>query len=96
MKTILDYIESQEGRESSHGGKRAAGDGYSSSPDYRHGIQGAPRAGEVFGPVLAVIKAKNYDTHWKSPTTPSRPDRAVYPKIPKKSARPRSLHVGIY
>ena len=64
MKTILDYIEigKKEGRLVA-GGSRAAGDGYFVEPTI---IADLPPRGrlaqeEVFGPVLAVIKAKNFD-----------------------------------
>jgi 1-pyrroline-5-carboxylate dehydrogenase len=64
MKTILGYIEKgkSEGRLIS-GGKRAAGDGWFVEPTV---IADVPPTGviaqeEIFGPVLAVIKANDYD-----------------------------------
>src|SRR5215475_8957967 len=64
MKSILDYIEvgKKEGRLAA-GGKRAAGDGYFIEPTIIADVPAKARLAqeEVFGPVLAVIKAKNYD-----------------------------------
>lgn len=64
MKTILDYIEigKQEGRLVTGGG-RAAGDGYFIEPTIIADVDPKARLAqeEVFGPVLAVIKAKNFD-----------------------------------
>lgn len=62
--SILDYIETgkTEG-ELVHGGMRAAGDGYFITPTIFTDV--APDATisqeEIFGPVLAVIKASDYD-----------------------------------
>ena len=64
MKTILDYIEvgKKEGRLVA-GGSRAAGDGYFIEPTIIADVPPKARLAqeEVFGPVLAVIKAKNFD-----------------------------------
>src|SRR5260370_18838198 len=64
MKTILDYIEvgKKEGKLLT-GGKRAAGDGYFIEPTIIADVDPHAQLAqeEVFGPVLAVIKAKNYD-----------------------------------
>src|SRR5204862_8079240 len=64
MKTILDYIEvgKKEGKLLT-GGKRAAGDGYFIEPTIIADVDPKARLAreEVVGPVLAVIKAKNYD-----------------------------------
>jgi 1-pyrroline-5-carboxylate dehydrogenase len=64
MKTILDYIEvgKKEGKLVA-GGKRAAGDGYFVEPTIIADVDPKARLAqeEVFGPVLTVIKAKNYD-----------------------------------
>jgi len=64
MKTILDYIEigKKEGKLLT-GGRRAAGDGYFIEPTIIADVDPKARLAqeEVFGPVLAVIKAKNYD-----------------------------------
>jgi len=64
MQTILDYIEKgkREGR-LLIGGRRASGDGWFLEPTVIADV--APTATiaqeEIFGPVLAVIKAKDYD-----------------------------------
>jgi 1-pyrroline-5-carboxylate dehydrogenase len=64
MKTILGYIDAgkKEGRLVA-GGNRAAGDGYFIEPTVIADI--APKARifqeEIFGPVLAVTKAKDFD-----------------------------------
>src|SRR5207248_9567496 len=64
MKSILDYIEvgRKEGRLVA-GGKRAAGNGYFIEPTIIADVPPKARLAqeEVFGPVLAVIQAKNYD-----------------------------------
>ena len=64
MKTILDYIEigKKEGRLVT-GGKRAPGDGYFVEPTIIADVDPKARLAqeEVFGPVLAVIKAKNFE-----------------------------------
>jgi 1-pyrroline-5-carboxylate dehydrogenase len=64
MKSILNYIEvgRKEGRVIS-GGARATGDGYFIQPTIIADIDPKARLSqeEIFGPVLAVIKAKDYD-----------------------------------
>jgi 1-pyrroline-5-carboxylate dehydrogenase len=64
MKSILNYIEvgKKEGRLVT-GGQRAAGDGYCIQPTVIADIPPMGRLSqeEIFGPVLAVIKAKDYD-----------------------------------
>ncbi len=64
MKGILDYIEvgKQEGRVLT-GGERAPGDGYFIEPTIIADVDPKARLAqeEVFGPVLTVIKAKNFD-----------------------------------
>ena len=64
MKTILDYVEigKTEGRLVA-GGSRAAGEGYFVEPTIIADVPPKARLAqeEVFGPVLAVIKAKNFD-----------------------------------
>jgi 1-pyrroline-5-carboxylate dehydrogenase len=64
MKSILNYIEvgKQEGRVVT-GGARAAGDGYFIQPTVIADIVPKARLSqeEIFGPVLAVIKAKDFD-----------------------------------
>jgi 1-pyrroline-5-carboxylate dehydrogenase len=64
MKSILNYIEvgKQEGRLIT-GGERAPGDGYFIQPTVIADIAPMARLSqeEIFGPVLAVIKAKDFD-----------------------------------
>jgi 1-pyrroline-5-carboxylate dehydrogenase len=64
MKTIQEYIEigKKEGRLVAGGG-RAAGDGYFVEPTIIADVEPKARLAqeEVFGPVLAVIKAKNFE-----------------------------------
>ena len=64
MKTIQEYIEigKKEGRLVTGGG-RAAGDGYFVEPTIIADVEPKARLAqeEVFGPVLAVIKAKNFE-----------------------------------
>ena len=64
MKGILNYIEvgKKEGRLMTGGG-RAAGEGYFVEPTIIADVDPKARLAqeEVFGPVLAVIKAKNFD-----------------------------------
>src|SRR5260370_37320035 len=63
MKTILDYIEvgKKEGKLLT-GGKRAAGDGYFIEPTIIADVDPKARLAqeEVFGAVLAGVKARNY------------------------------------
>ena len=74
MKTILGYIESgkNEGKLVA-GGERAAGDGYFIPPTVIADVDPKARIfqEEIFGPVLAVIKARDFDHASKSPTTPN-------------------------
>jgi 1-pyrroline-5-carboxylate dehydrogenase len=64
MKTILDYIEvgKKEGK-LVHGGGCAPGDGYFVQPTIIADIDPKARISqeEIFGPVLAVIKARDFD-----------------------------------
>ena len=64
MKSILDYIEygKKDGRLITGGG-RAAGEGYFIEPTVIADIKPKSKLEqeEIFGPVLAVIKSKNYD-----------------------------------
>ena len=64
MKSILNYIEigKKEGRLVT-GGERAPGDGYFIQPTVIADIDPMARLSqeEVFGPVLAVVKAKDFD-----------------------------------
>src|SRR5881409_786904 len=99
MKTILDYIEvgKKEGKLLT-GGKRAAGDGYFIEPTIIADV--APKARlaqeEVFGPVLAVIKAKNYDQALEiANNTEFGLTGAVYSKNPEKIRKAEeTFHVG--
>jgi 1-pyrroline-5-carboxylate dehydrogenase len=64
MKTILDYIEigKKEGRLVA-GGHAAGGEGYFIEPTIIADVSPKSRIAqeEIFGPVLAVIKARNFD-----------------------------------
>jgi 1-pyrroline-5-carboxylate dehydrogenase len=64
MKTILEYIEygKKDGRLIT-GGSRAPGEGYFVQPTVIADIKPKSKLEqeEIFGPVLAVIKSKNYD-----------------------------------
>ena len=64
MQSILNYIETggREGRLLT-GGKRAPGDGYFIQPTVIADLDPMARLSreEIFGPVLAVVKAKNFD-----------------------------------
>src|SRR5213592_576546 len=99
MKSILDYIEvgKREGRLLT-GGKRAAGDGYFIEPTIIADV--APKARlaqeEVFGPVLAVIKAKNFDQALEiANNTEFGLTGAVYSKNPEKIKKAEeTFHVG--
>jgi 1-pyrroline-5-carboxylate dehydrogenase len=99
MKSILDYIEEgkKEGRLVA-GGKRAAGDGYFLEPTVIADI--GPKARifqeEIFGPVLAVTKAKDFD-HALAMANDSEfgLTGAVYSQNPQKIARAEEeFHVG--
>jgi 1-pyrroline-5-carboxylate dehydrogenase len=65
MKTILGYIEKgvAEGGRLLTGGKRAPGDGYTVEPTVIGDVEPGATISqqEIFGPVLALIKAKDYD-----------------------------------
>jgi 1-pyrroline-5-carboxylate dehydrogenase len=99
MKTILDYIEvgKKEGRVVA-GGKRAAGDGYFVEPTIVADVDPKARLAqeEVFGPVLAVIKAKNFDQAMEiANNTEFGLTGAVYSKNPEKIRRAEEdFHVG--
>ncbi|HEV1994927.1 MAG TPA: L-glutamate gamma-semialdehyde dehydrogenase [Candidatus Acidoferrum sp.] len=64
MQTVLDYIEvgKEEGRLLTGGG-RAPGDGYFVQPTILADVDPRARIAqeEIFGPVLAVIKARDFD-----------------------------------
>jgi 1-pyrroline-5-carboxylate dehydrogenase len=91
MKGILNYIEvgKQEGRLMTGGG-RAAGDGYFIEPTIIADVDPKARLAqeEVFGPVLAVIKAKNFDHAMEiANNTEFGLTGAVYSKNPEKIRR---------
>lgn len=91
MKGILDYIEvgKKEGRLVAGGG-RAAGDGYFVEPTIIADVDPKARLAqeEVFGPVLAVIKAKNFDHAMEiANNTEFGLTGAVYSKNPEKIRR---------
>jgi len=101
MKTILEYIEQgkKDGRIVT-GGARAinAGEGYYLQPTVIADI--APKSKleqeEIFGPVLAVIKSKNYDHALEiANDTEFGLTGAVYTKSKEKIERAiREFHVG--
>ena len=99
MKTILDYIEigKKEGKLLT-GGKRAAGDGYFIEPTIIADVDPKARLAqeEVFGPVLAVIKAKNFDQALEiANNTEFGLTGAVYSKNPEKIRKAEeTFHVG--
>jgi 1-pyrroline-5-carboxylate dehydrogenase len=91
MKGILSYIEvgKKEGRLMTGGG-RAAGDGYFVEPTIIADVDPKARLAqeEVFGPVLAVIKAKNFDHAMEiANNTEFGLTGAVYSKNPEKIRR---------
>jgi 1-pyrroline-5-carboxylate dehydrogenase len=99
MKTILDYIETgkKEGR-LVVGGKRAEGEGYFLEPTVIADIRPNARIfqEEIFGPVLAVTKAKDFD-HALQMANDSEfgLTGAVYSRNPKKIERAaEEFHVG--
>ena len=99
MKTILGYIDvgKKEGRRVAGGG-RAAGDGYFLDPTIIADVDPKARLAqeEVFGPVLAVIKAKNFDHALEiANNTEFGLTGAVYSKNPDKIRRAEEeFHVG--
>ena len=101
MKTILGYIEhgKKDGRLIT-GGARAtnAGEGYFIQPTVIADIQPKSKLEqeEIFGPVLAVIKAKNYDHALEiANDTEFGLTGAVYTKSREKIDRAiREFHVG--
>ena len=101
MKSILDYIEigKKEGRLITGGGRATnAGEGYFLQPTVIADIPPKSRLEqeEVFGPVLAVIKAKNYDHALEiANDTEFGLTGAVYTKSREKIERAvREFHVG--
>ena len=101
MKSILDYIEigKKDGRLITGGGRATnAGEGYFLQPTVIADIPPKSRLEqeEVFGPVLAVIKAKNYDHALEiANDTEFGLTGAVYTKSRDKIERAiREFHVG--
>ncbi len=99
MKTILNYIEvgKKEGKVLT-GGKRASGDGYFIEPTIIADVDPKARLAqeEVFGPVLAVIRAKNYEHALEiANNTEFGLTGAVYSKNPEKLRKAEeTFHVG--
>jgi 1-pyrroline-5-carboxylate dehydrogenase len=99
MKSILNYIEvgRQEGRVIT-GGARAEGEGYLIQPTVIADIDPMARLSqeEIFGPVLAVIKAKDYDDALAiANNTEYGLTGAVYTTSDEKIERAkREFHVG--
>ena len=101
MKSILDYIEigKKDGRLITGGGRATnAGEGYFLQPTVIADIppKSCLEQEEVFGPVLAVIKAKNYDHALEiANDTEFGLTGAVYTKSREKIERAvREFHVG--
>jgi 1-pyrroline-5-carboxylate dehydrogenase len=99
MKTILDYIEvgKKEGKLLTGGG-RAPGDGYFIQPTIIADVDPKARIAqeEIFGPVLAVIKAKNFDDALEiANNTEFGLTGALYSKNPEKTKKAEELfYVG--
>lgn len=99
MKTIQNYIEigKKEGRLVAGGG-RAPGDGYFIEPTIIADVDTKARLAqeEVFGPVLAVIKAKNFDHAMEIANgTEFGLTGALYSKNPEKIRHAEEdFHVG--
>ena len=99
MKSILDYIEygKKDGRLIT-GGARATGEGYFIQPTVIADIQPKSKLEqeEIFGPVLAVIKAKNFDHALEiANDTEFGLTGAAYTTSPDKIERAkREFHVG--
>jgi 1-pyrroline-5-carboxylate dehydrogenase len=99
MKGILDYIEvgKKEGKLLA-GGSRASGDGFFVEPTIIADLDPKARLSqeEVFGPVLAVIKAKNFDHAMEiANNTEFGLTGAVYTKNKEKIRRAEDeFHVG--
>ena len=101
MKSILNYIEigKKEGRLISGGGPaQGAGDGYYIQPTVIADVAPTARIAqeEIFGPVLAVIKARNYDHALEiANNTEFGLTGAVYSTSREKLERAREeFHVG--
>jgi 1-pyrroline-5-carboxylate dehydrogenase len=101
MKQILNYIDigKKEGRLLTGGGRDTkAGDGYFVQPTVIADVAPTARIAqeEIFGPVLAIIKSKNYDDALKiANDTEYGLTGAVYTKSAEKIERAkREFHVG--
>jgi 1-pyrroline-5-carboxylate dehydrogenase len=101
MKSILNYIEvgKKEGRLLNGGGRDTkAGDGYFIQPTVIADVPATSRISleEIFGPVLAVIKSKNYDDALAiANNTDYGLTGAVYTKSAEKIERAKhEFHVG--
>src|ERR1700746_4065509 len=99
MKTILGYIEQgkKDGRLIT-GGERASGEGYFIQPTVIADIPPKSKLEqeEIFGPVLAVIKARNFDHALEiANDTEFGLTGAVYASSPEKKKRAmEEFHVG--
>jgi 1-pyrroline-5-carboxylate dehydrogenase len=99
MKSILGYIETgkKEGRLLA-GGRRAEGSGYFIEPTVIADVSPKARIAqeEIFGPVLAVIRAKDFDDALRIANDSEYGlTGAVYSKNPKKLERAaEEFHVG--
>ena len=99
MKGILDYIEvgKKEGKVV-YGGGRASGDGYFIQPTIIADVEPKARISqeEIFGPVLAVIKAKDFDHALEiANNTEFGLTGGVYSKNPAKLEKAQEVfHVG--
>src|SRR5438270_94090 len=101
MKSILNYIEigKKEGRLISGGGRaKEAGEGYYLEPTVFADVAPTARLSqeEIFGPVLAVIKSKNFDDGLAiANNTEFGLTGSVYTSSPEKIERAkRDFHVG--
>jgi 1-pyrroline-5-carboxylate dehydrogenase len=101
MKSILEYIEvgKKDGRLLNGGSRETkAGDGYFIQPTVIADVPATSRIAleEIFGPVLAVIKSKNYDDALAiANNTDYGLTGAVYTKSPEKIERAKyEFHVG--
>jgi 1-pyrroline-5-carboxylate dehydrogenase len=101
MKSILEYIEvgKKEGRLINGGGRETKlGDGYFLQPTVIADIPATGRIAqeEIFGPVLGIIKAKNYDDALAiANNTEYGLTGAVYTKSAEKIERAKKeFHVG--
>jgi 1-pyrroline-5-carboxylate dehydrogenase len=99
MKTILGYIDvgKKEGKLLA-GGDRAPGDGYFVQPTVIADVDPKARISqeEIFGPVLAVIKARDFDHALEiANNTEFGLTGAVYSRNPEKLEKAQeSFHVG--